>query len=79
MGWKKHYWEGIGAWFSKVDSMLQDFVDNKKGMMHQMGGESNLVEFHWKKWISLIFHWFNFFSKLNIFYVLGPKITKSCP
>jgi len=46
MGWKKNYWEGIGAWFSKVDSMLQDFVDNKKGMRHQMGGESNLVEFH---------------------------------
>jgi hypothetical protein len=46
MGKKESYWEGVGAWFSKVNSMLQDFVDNKKGMRHQMRGESNLVEFH---------------------------------
>jgi hypothetical protein len=27
---KKSYWEGVGAWFSKFNSMLQDLVDNKK-------------------------------------------------
>jgi hypothetical protein len=32
--------------FQKVDSMWQAFVDNKKGMKHQIGGESNLVKFH---------------------------------
>jgi len=74
MGWKKSYWEEIGAWFSKVDSMLQVFVDKKKGMRHQMGGESNLIEFHWE----IEIYWFCF-SKFKISYALGPKITKSCP
>jgi hypothetical protein len=43
---KKSYWEGVGACLSKIDAMLQAFVDNEKGMKQQMGGESNLVEFH---------------------------------
>jgi hypothetical protein len=75
MGWKKSYWEGVGAWFSKVDSILQDFVDNKKGMSHQMGGESNLVELHWK----FEFYWFfiDFFLQNSIFpNTLGPKNYK---